>query len=133
MSTCSVLEPSCFFSTCRLKKVSDYMVRARSWTTLISLLCLAMQGALKSSPALVVRSSRHLGSASSCYAAMKPGTPLVPHVIHRRPVGAADVAIDIKFAGICHSCDSHPPWWSFPAHSLRSCHPWLHPQNPSRK
>ena len=91
-----------FVSSARLNKVLDYMVRAWSWTTLIPLLCLDMQCALKS-PALVVRSSRHLGSASSCYAALKPGTPLVPHVIHRRPVGAADVAIDIKFAGICHS------------------------------
>ncbi|CAE7822318.1 adhC [Symbiodinium sp. KB8] len=38
-----------------------------------------------------------------CYAAMVPAGPLVPHTIERRAVGPDDVAIDIKYAGICHS------------------------------
>ncbi|CAJ1396785.1 unnamed protein product [Effrenium voratum] len=48
--------------------------------------------------ALVVR-------RSSCksYAALGPGGPLVPHQLQRRPVGERDVAIRIKYAGICHS------------------------------
>ena len=37
------------------------------------------------------------------YAVPTPGAPLVPHTITRREVGLFDVAIDIKFAGICHS------------------------------
>lgn len=37
------------------------------------------------------------------YAAMAASAPLVPHTITRREVGPHDVAIDIKFAGICHS------------------------------
>ena len=37
------------------------------------------------------------------YAVPAPGAPLVPHTINRREVGPFDVAIDIKFAGICHS------------------------------
>lgn len=37
------------------------------------------------------------------YAAMSASAPLVPHTITRREVGPHDVAIDIKFAGICHS------------------------------
>lgn len=37
------------------------------------------------------------------YAVPTPGAPLVPHTINRREVGPFDVAIDIKFAGICHS------------------------------
>ena len=38
-----------------------------------------------------------------CFAAMVPSGPLVPHTIERRAVGPNDVAIDIKYAGICHS------------------------------
>jgi alcohol dehydrogenase (NADP+) len=34
---------------------------------------------------------------------MAANEPLVPHVIKRRGVTANDVAISIKFAGICHS------------------------------
>jgi len=37
------------------------------------------------------------------YAVPTPGAPLVPHTITRREIGPFDVAIDIKFAGICHS------------------------------
>ncbi|MCX8527086.1 MAG: NAD(P)-dependent alcohol dehydrogenase, partial [Candidatus Nanopelagicales bacterium] len=37
------------------------------------------------------------------YAVPAPSAPLVPHTIQRREVGPNDVAIDIKFAGICHS------------------------------
>ena len=37
------------------------------------------------------------------YAVPAPSAPLVPHTIRRREVGPNDVAIDIKFAGICHS------------------------------
>jgi len=37
------------------------------------------------------------------YAALAAGGPLVPHTITRRDLGPHDVAIDIKFAGICHS------------------------------
>ena len=37
------------------------------------------------------------------YAVPTPGAPLVPHTITRREVGPFDVAIDIKYAGICHS------------------------------
>ena len=37
------------------------------------------------------------------YAVPTPGAPLVPHTITRRELGPFDVAIDIKFAGICHS------------------------------
>jgi len=38
-----------------------------------------------------------------CYAALEASAPLVPHKIKRRAVGPNDVAIDIKYAGICHS------------------------------
>jgi uncharacterized zinc-type alcohol dehydrogenase-like protein len=37
------------------------------------------------------------------YAAPAAGAPLVPTTIQRRELGPLDVAIDIKFAGICHS------------------------------
>lgn len=39
----------------------------------------------------------------ACRAALTPGAELVPHTIVRRACSANDVAIDIKFAGICHS------------------------------
>lgn len=37
------------------------------------------------------------------YAAKKAGAPLAPFTFERRDPGAHDVAIDIKFCGICHS------------------------------
>jgi alcohol dehydrogenase (NADP+) len=37
------------------------------------------------------------------YAAPAPSAPLEPFVVSRRDVGPRDVAIDIKYAGICHS------------------------------
>ena len=37
------------------------------------------------------------------YAAPAPNAPLVPFTVSRRDVGPDDVAIDIKYAGICHS------------------------------
>src|SRR3954466_4893367 len=36
-------------------------------------------------------------------AAPAAGRPLAPTTIERRDVGAADVLIEIKYAGICHS------------------------------
>jgi alcohol dehydrogenase (NADP+) len=42
-------------------------------------------------------------STVSAYAAMSPTEPLVKRTIERRDVGPHDVAIAIKFAGICHS------------------------------
>jgi uncharacterized zinc-type alcohol dehydrogenase-like protein len=39
----------------------------------------------------------------SAYGAPAAGEPLVPMQIQRRDVGANDVLIDIKYAGICHS------------------------------
>ncbi|XAS64161.1 NAD(P)-dependent alcohol dehydrogenase [Pseudarthrobacter sp. So.54] len=39
----------------------------------------------------------------NAYAATSATEPLVPTTIERRDVGAHDVLIDIKFAGICHS------------------------------
>jgi len=38
-----------------------------------------------------------------CYAAMTGNGPVVPHTITRRAMTPTDVAIDIKYAGICHS------------------------------
>jgi len=38
-----------------------------------------------------------------CYAAMSAGGPVVAHTITRRALTDTDVAIDIKYAGICHS------------------------------
>ena len=38
-----------------------------------------------------------------CWASITSKTPLVPHVIQRRVCQDDDVAIDIKFCGICHS------------------------------
>ncbi|MGA7207149.1 MAG: NAD(P)-dependent alcohol dehydrogenase [Specibacter sp.] len=40
---------------------------------------------------------------AQAYAAPSATEPLVPTTIERRDVGAHDVLIDIKFAGICHS------------------------------
>ncbi|MBS1985673.1 MAG: NAD(P)-dependent alcohol dehydrogenase [Bdellovibrionales bacterium] len=37
------------------------------------------------------------------FAAKKPKAPLEAHIIPRREPGAHDVAIDIKFCGVCHS------------------------------
>ncbi|MDD1476107.1 NAD(P)-dependent alcohol dehydrogenase [Arthrobacter sp. H16F315] len=39
----------------------------------------------------------------NAYAATSATEPLVPTTIERRDVGAHDILIDIKFAGICHS------------------------------
>ena len=39
----------------------------------------------------------------TAYAAASPTADILPTTIERRDVGAADVLIDIKFAGICHS------------------------------
>ncbi|MCB5282939.1 NAD(P)-dependent alcohol dehydrogenase [Arthrobacter sp. AL08] len=39
----------------------------------------------------------------NAYAAISATEPLVPTTIERRDVGAHDILIDIKFAGICHS------------------------------
>ena len=39
----------------------------------------------------------------TAYAAPAPSAPLVPFTFRRREVGAHDILIDIKFAGICHS------------------------------
>jgi len=40
---------------------------------------------------------------TKAYAAATPGAPLEPTTIERRDLGPHDIAIDIKFAGICHS------------------------------
>ena len=51
------------------------------------------------------------------YAAPAAKAPLEPFVVPRRDVGPDDVAIDIKFAGICHS-DIHQAreeWFSAPS------------------
>lgn len=42
-------------------------------------------------------------STCKCYWAPSAGASLVPSTIPRRALGPDDVAIDIKFAGICHS------------------------------
>lgn len=39
----------------------------------------------------------------AAYAVPAPSAPLVPHTITRRDVGPDDVAIDIRYSGICHS------------------------------
>src|SRR3982750_4021209 len=39
----------------------------------------------------------------NAYAAPSATEPLVPTTIERRDVGAKDVLIEIKYAGICHS------------------------------
>ncbi|CAE6953694.1 adhC2 [Symbiodinium sp. CCMP2592] len=57
---------------------------------------------------VIVSGSRRTSAVQStmsckCYAALVPAGPLVPHTIERRAVGPDDVAIDIKYAGICHS------------------------------
>lgn len=38
-----------------------------------------------------------------CYAALGAGSELVPYTVERRPLGLADVAIEILFCGVCHS------------------------------
>jgi alcohol dehydrogenase (NADP+) len=40
---------------------------------------------------------------TAAYAALAPSAPLEPFTVTRRDVGPDDVAIDIKYAGICHS------------------------------
>ncbi len=40
---------------------------------------------------------------SRTLAALSPGSLILPHEIERRTIGAHDVALDIAFAGICHS------------------------------
>jgi uncharacterized zinc-type alcohol dehydrogenase-like protein len=40
---------------------------------------------------------------TNAFAAFSPTTPLAPHTITRRAPGPTDVAIDIKFCGVCHS------------------------------
>ena len=44
-----------------------------------------------------------MATTSKAYAAFSGTTPLGPHVVKRRAPTANDVAIDIRFAGICHS------------------------------
>jgi len=40
---------------------------------------------------------------TNAYAAFSPTSPLAPHTISRRAPGPTDVAIDIKYCGVCHS------------------------------
>ena len=40
---------------------------------------------------------------TKAYAAKTPGAPLEPTEIERRDLGAHDILIEIKFAGVCHS------------------------------
>jgi uncharacterized zinc-type alcohol dehydrogenase-like protein len=40
---------------------------------------------------------------TQAYAAVKPTEPLAPFEIQRRQPGATDVAIDIRYCGVCHS------------------------------
>ena len=40
---------------------------------------------------------------AAAYAALAPGAPLEPFTVSRREAGPDDVAIDIQYAGICHS------------------------------
>ena len=42
-------------------------------------------------------------TSTPAYAAQAADKPLGPHTIERRAPGAHDVAIDIKFCGVCHS------------------------------
>jgi alcohol dehydrogenase (NADP+) len=42
-------------------------------------------------------------SSISSYAAQSATSPLAPHPITRRKVGAKDVQIDIEFCGVCHT------------------------------
>ena len=44
-----------------------------------------------------------MATTTKCYAALAAKEPLVPYEISRRPLASNDVAIDVKFAGICHS------------------------------
>ena len=41
--------------------------------------------------------------STKAYAALEPSGSIVPFTIQRRPCGADDVVIDVKYAGICHS------------------------------
>ncbi|MEB4208899.1 NAD(P)-dependent alcohol dehydrogenase [Mycobacterium sp. 94-17] len=58
-------------------------------------------------------------STVSAYAATSPTAPLTKTTIERRDPGPHDVAIDIKFAGICHS-DIHTAKaeWGIPRYPL---------------
>lgn len=58
-------------------------------------------------------------STVSAYAATSPTAPLTKTTIERREPGPHDVAIDIKFAGICHS-DIHTAKgeWGTPSYPL---------------
>ena len=58
-------------------------------------------------------------STVSAYAATSPTAPLTKTTIERRDPGSHDVAIDIKFAGICHS-DIHTARgeWGTPRYPL---------------
>lgn len=58
-------------------------------------------------------------STVSAYAATSPTAPLTKTTIERRDPGPHDVAIDIKFAGICHS-DIHTAKgeWGTPSYPL---------------
>ncbi len=42
-------------------------------------------------------------SVTNAFAAFSPSAPLGPHTISRRQPGPTDVAIDIKYCGVCHS------------------------------
>ena len=49
-----------------------------------------------------MQSNTHM-SETRAYAALVGKGPIVPHTITRRAPGPNDVAIDILFAGICHT------------------------------
>lgn len=55
----------------------------------------------------------------SAYAATSATEPLTKTTIERRDPGPRDVAIDIKFAGICHSTSTPPR-----ANGARRITPW---------
>jgi uncharacterized zinc-type alcohol dehydrogenase-like protein len=64
-------------------------------------------------------------STAHAYGAPSPTEPLVPLQIDRREVGPADVLIDIKFCGICHSDIHHcrgewgkVPYPAVPGHEI---------------
>ncbi len=62
---------------------------------------------------------------TNAFAAFSPDTPLAAHTITRRAPGPTDVAIDIKFCGVCHS-DLHfvrgewgpVPYPAIPGHEI---------------
>ena len=62
---------------------------------------------------------------TNAYAAFSPTTPLAPHTITRRAPGPTDVAIDIRYCGVCHS-DLHfvrsewgeVPYPAIPGHEI---------------